>query len=216
MSLMNTPPDRSHHSPQRRSIRTVQQAVLCLGLLAGLPTLALAQDSPPAEPPAANSALSAPLFYQLLLGELNVSSGEPGTGYSLILDAARKQNDPDLFRRAVEIALQARSGDAALAAARAWSQAIPVSPEADRFELEILLALNRVGETGPVLRRLARRGPVLRRCPAPEFPALPRRKFRIFRLCGKTSATSFPARFSGCAGYASRPRTSTSASSPRT
>ncbi len=163
MSSMNTPPDRSHHSPQRRSIRTVQQAVLCLGLLAGLPTLALAQDSPPAEPPAANSALSAPLFYQLLLGELNVSSGEPGTGYSLILDAARKQNDPDLFRRAVEIALQARSGDAALAAARAWSQAIPVSPEADRFELEILLALNRVGETGPVLRRLLDQAPAASR-----------------------------------------------------
>ncbi|WP_243721692.1 tetratricopeptide repeat protein [Hydrogenophaga pseudoflava] len=92
-----------------------------------------------------------------------MSSGEPGTGYSLILDAARKQNDPDLFRRAVEIALQARSGDAALAAARAWSQAIPVSPEADRFELEILLALNRVGETGPVLRRLLDQAPAASR-----------------------------------------------------
>ncbi|WP_255284121.1 tetratricopeptide repeat protein [Hydrogenophaga pseudoflava] len=103
------------------------------------------------------------MFYQLLLGELNVSSGEPGTGYSLILDAARKQNDPDLFRRAVEIALQARSGDAALAAARAWSQATPVSPEADRFELEILLALNRVGETGPVLRRLLDQAPAASR-----------------------------------------------------
>lgn len=163
MSSMNTPPDRSHHSPQRRSARTIQQAVLFLGLLASLPTLALAQENPPAEPPAANSTLSAPLFYQLLLGELNVSSGEPGTGYSLILDAARKQNDPDLFRRAVEIALQARSGDAALAAARAWSQAIPVSPEADRFELEILLALNRVGETGPVLRRLLDQAPAASR-----------------------------------------------------
>jgi hypothetical protein len=88
----------------------VQQAVLCLGLLASAPTLVLAQDSSAAEPPVSNSALSAPLFYQLLLGELTVASGEPGAGYSLILDAARKQNDPDLFRRAVEIALQARSG----------------------------------------------------------------------------------------------------------
>lgn len=141
----------------------MQRAVLCLGLLATPAALVLAQDSSPAEPPVANSALSAPLFYQLLLGELNVSSGEPGTGYSLILDAARKQNDPALFRRAVEIALQARSGDAALAAARAWSQAIPVSPEADRFELEILLALNRVGETGPVLRRLLDQAPAASR-----------------------------------------------------
>lgn len=160
---MNSSPDRSHLRPQRRSVRAVQRAVLCLGLLATPAALVLAQDSSPAEPPVANSALSAPLFYQLLLGELNVSSGEPGTGYSLILDAARKQNDPALFRRAVEIALQARSGDAALAAARAWSQAIPASPEADRFELEILLALNRVGETGPVLRRLLDQAPAASR-----------------------------------------------------
>ncbi len=101
-----------------------------------------------------NSALNAPLFYQLLLGELNVRAGEPGTGYSFILDAARKQRDPQLYRRAVEVALQARSGDAALAAARAWIQELPGSAEARRFELQILLALNRVGETGSVLQAI--------------------------------------------------------------
>ncbi|WP_083239992.1 tetratricopeptide repeat protein [Hydrogenophaga sp. RAC07] len=101
-----------------------------------------------------NSALNAPLFYQLLLGELNVRGGEPGTGYSFILDAARKQRDPLLYRRAVEVALQARSGDAALAAARAWTVELPGSAEARRFELQILLALNRVGETGPVLQAI--------------------------------------------------------------
>ncbi|MDP3205815.1 MAG: tetratricopeptide repeat protein [Hydrogenophaga sp.] len=101
-----------------------------------------------------NSALNAPLFYQLLLGELNVRGGEPGTGYSFILDAARKQRDPQLYRRAVEVALQARSGEAALAAARAWTQELPGSAEARRFELQILLALNRVGETGPVLQSI--------------------------------------------------------------
>ncbi|MBL8389063.1 MAG: tetratricopeptide repeat protein [Hydrogenophaga sp.] len=122
-----------------------------------------AQETSPANPAPTNSNLSAPLFYQLLLGELNVSAGDPGAGYSLILDAARKQNDPELFRRAVEIALQARSGDAALSAARAWSQAIPVSPDADRFELQILLALNRAGETAPVLRRLVEQAPALTR-----------------------------------------------------
>lgn len=133
-------------------------SLLSLGLMTAVPA-AWAQTSAAVEPPASNSDLSAPLFYQLLLGELNVSAGEAGTGYSLILDAARKQSDPALFRRAVEIALQARSGDAALAAARAWSQAIPVSPDADRYELQILLALNRVGETGAVLRRLVDQAP---------------------------------------------------------
>jgi tetratricopeptide (TPR) repeat protein len=157
---MNTPSDRRLHRPLRRTFRALQGSVLGLGLLSAPWASLHAQEAPP---PVANSALSAPLFYQLLLGELNVSTGAPGTGYSLILDAARKQNDPALFRRAVEIALQARSGDAALTAARAWSQAIPGSPEANRFELEILLALNRVGETGPVLRRLLEHAPVASR-----------------------------------------------------
>ena len=61
-----------------------------------------------------------------------------------MLDAARKTNDPALYQRAVEIAFQARSGDAALQAARAWKQAYPQSREANRYVLQILVALNRV------------------------------------------------------------------------
>lgn len=148
--------------PQPRNWRSTIHGLLGLGLVALAP-LSFAQDKTETETAVNNSSLSAPLFYQLLLGELNVSGGEAGTGYSLILDAARKQNDPALFRRAVEIALQARSGDAALSAAKAWSQAVPGSPDAERFELQILLALNRVGETGPVLRRLVDQAPAASR-----------------------------------------------------
>ncbi len=127
-------------------------------------THALAQTAPESSPaPVVNSALNAPLFYQLLLGEMNVREGDPGAGYSLILDAARRAKDPQLYQRAVEVALQARSGDAALAAARTWAQELPGSLEADRFVLQILLALNRIGETGPVLRDLIRDTPVAER-----------------------------------------------------
>ncbi|MDM7942305.1 MAG: tetratricopeptide repeat protein [Hydrogenophaga sp.] len=167
---------RSQGPSTQRARLPGSRAVISAGLLrhtavalaaAGSIWSAWAQTSPPpatapAPVPAAapgagevvNSALNAPLFYQLLLGELNVRAGEPGTGYSFILDAARKQRDPLLYRRAVEVALQARSGDAALAAARAWAQELPGSSEARRFELQILLALNRVGETGPVLQAI--------------------------------------------------------------
>jgi len=143
--------------------RLVRQSVLAIAA-AGCVWGVSAQSTPTQAAPAAaatpgagevvNSALNAPLFYQLLLGELNVRGGEPGTGYSFILDAARKQRDPLLYRRAVEVALQARSGEAALAAARAWAQELPGSSEARRFELQILLALNRVSETGPVLQAI--------------------------------------------------------------
>lgn len=141
-------------------------------VLLGLAFGAAAQPAPSAAPatsatqppaPVVNSTLNAPLFYQLLLGELNVQAGEPGTGYSLFLDAARKQRDPELYRRAVDVALQARSGEAALTAARAWAQEIPGSPEANRFVLQILLALNRVAETGPVLQAILQASPVTER-----------------------------------------------------
>lgn len=123
---------------------------LALGAALFLPPAAWAQAqvrTPPAPTGPAQSALDADLFYQLLLGELNARGAEPAAGYALVLDAARKTNDPTLYQRAVEIAFQARSGDAALQAARAWRQAMPTSRDANRFVLQILLALNRIPET---------------------------------------------------------------------
>ncbi|GCL64140.1 tetratricopeptide repeat protein [Pseudaquabacterium pictum] len=102
------------------------------------PAAAAAKTPPP--PP---SALDAPLFYQLLIGELELKEGRPGNAYQVILDAARRQSDDDLFQRAVEIALQARAGDQALAATQAWREARPQSLAAMRYQVQILLALNR-------------------------------------------------------------------------
>lgn len=148
--LSRAPRARSRPRPARHRWAWVAAALL------GHALTATAQTTPsaPATAPVVNSALNAPLFYQLLLGELHVQSGEPGTAYSLILDAARKQRDERLYRRAVDVALQARSGEAALSAARAWAQDRPQSPDAHRFVLQILLALNRVNEAGPVLRAI--------------------------------------------------------------
>jgi tetratricopeptide (TPR) repeat protein len=162
---MHIPHHPGHRCILGRTVRAALVAAGSAGLLAWTAPAA-AQGKTVAEKPSTevnNSSMAAPLFYQLLLGELNVTAGEPGTGYSLILDAARKLSDPALFRRAVEIALQARSGDAALAAAQAWAQAATPSTEADRYTLQILLALNRVGETGPVLRRLIDQAPAAAR-----------------------------------------------------
>lgn len=107
---------------------------------------------PASEPAPQPSALTADLFYEILMGEMTARSGDPGSGYALVLDAARRLRDGKLFQRAVEIALQSRSGDAALAAARAWQEALPTSRDARRIELQILIALNRIGETVEPLR----------------------------------------------------------------
>ena len=100
-----------------------------------------------------NSSMSAELFYQLLLGEVNALGGEPGLAYQLILDAARKTGDARLYRRATDIALQARSGESALQAARAWRQAIPASRDANQYVLQILIGLNRGVEVAEPLKR---------------------------------------------------------------
>ena len=111
-------------------------------------------QSPAIKPPAASgSALDGELFYEILLGELNARADEPGAAYALLLDAARKTNDPRLYQRAVDVALQARSGESALAAARAWKQALPASREANRYLLQILIGMNRIAETLEPLKR---------------------------------------------------------------
>ena len=104
-----------------------------------------------------NSSLDAPLFYHLLLGEVELRNGNAGAAYSLFLDVAQRSRDEALFRRTVEVALQARAGDQALAAVRAWRVGVPASTDALRFELQILAALNRHGEMSEPLQALLQR-----------------------------------------------------------
>lgn len=144
-------------------------AALALALLAGSALANGVEERPAtgssdAAPEAVqDSGMRSELFYQLLVGELQVSQGQPGAGFSLMLETARKQKRSELFRRAVEIALQARSGESALQAARAWTESQPRSAEAQRFVLQILLALNRPAELGVPLRALLRLTPVEQR-----------------------------------------------------
>jgi len=138
------------------------------------PASASAADAPQAlDQQTAVSPLDAELFYQLLLGELNARGDESAAGYSLVLDAARKTNDPALYQRAVEIAFQNRAGDAALQAARAWKQAQPTSREANRYVLQILLALNQVSDSlEPLRTELALADPSERNATMSSIPRL--------------------------------------------
>ena len=122
------------------------QTVPTIPAVPGVPVAAAAPVPVPDESKP-GSALDRQLLYQLLLGEFSASGGEPAAGISLILDAANKTNDAQLYQRAADLALQSRSGETALQAARAWKQAQPASAEANRYLLQILLALNRVAET---------------------------------------------------------------------
>ena len=168
----------------KKNIRLLSVA-LCLAAPAWLaygqsatPTVApdTAQTTEEKEAAAAlvpSSELDARLFYQLLLGELSLQGGDAASGFELLLDAARKTNSAALYQRATEIALQSRSGDAALQAAQAWTQAFPDSRDANRFVLQILVALNRVPDTINPLKRELASVPLSQRSPAlAAIPAL--------------------------------------------
>jgi tetratricopeptide (TPR) repeat protein len=109
-----------------------------------------------------NSRLDRQLFYQLLIGEIQMRDGEAGEAYQIILDAARRNPDDSLFRRATDIAVQGRAGDQALQAVRAWRQTLPESLEALRYQVQLLIVLNRINETLEPLQAL------LRLTPAPQ------------------------------------------------
>jgi tetratricopeptide (TPR) repeat protein len=131
----------------------------------------------PAKPPIVNSTIDAPLFYQLLIGEIELGAGEAGNAYQIMLDAARRTRDEQLFRRATEIALQARAGDQALAATRAWRTARPESMEAIRLQLQILLSMNRLNELPEPVRALLNGTPPAER--AAVIGSLPRFMQRV-------------------------------------
>ena len=119
-----------------------------------------------AAPKVENSDLDARMFYQLLIGEMELRAGEAGTAYQVMLEAARRSGNEQLFKRATDIALQARAGDQALAAVAAWRSAVPESADALRYQVQLLIALNRAAETLEPLSEL------LRVTPAPQRPAL--------------------------------------------
>ena len=153
-----------YYGPMVQSLRFRAAALACAAAAAALPAMAQtpAQATVPA-PPAelsdsdtassdAAAALNAELFYELLLSEMTASRGDPGTGFALMLDAARRSGDPQLYRRATEIALQSRSAEYALMAARAWKSAQPQSRDANRYLLRILVSLNRIEDSAQPLR----------------------------------------------------------------
>jgi len=149
----------------RPALGALTQRVAALALaLAGPAAWAQTPAAPAAddEPPTI-SALDAPLFYQLLIGEMELRSGEAGNAFQVLLDAARRTRDEALFRRAVDIALQARAGEQALAATRDWRAAQPTSLEALRVQIQLLVALNRGADMAEPLATLLEQTPVVER-----------------------------------------------------
>jgi tetratricopeptide (TPR) repeat protein len=167
--------------------------------LSGLPaTQAFAQQPPAAPVPAAtpaatpspdaapppNSALDDRLFYQLLVGEIALTQGDLGTAYTWLIDAARRTRDDALFRRSIDIAIQARNGEQALQAARAWRLARPENLEPLRLQVQLLMGTGRAAEVSDPLRSL------LEQTPLAERPGLIAALPRFLQRSGDAAATA--------------------------
>jgi tetratricopeptide (TPR) repeat protein len=158
----------------------VVRSLVAAAALACMAPAALAQQpvAPPAPPaatpapPSQNSILDDRLFYQLLVGEIALTQGDLGTAYTWIVDAARRTRDDGLFRRSIDIAIQARNADQALAAARAWRLARPENLEPLSLQVQLLMGTGRAAEVTEPLRSLLEQTPAAER--AGLIASLPR------------------------------------------
>ena len=147
--------------------RVLAALLASVGFAHGAP--AQTTDAPSVE----KSSLDANLFYQLLIGEIELRSGEAGTAYQVMLAAAKRTGNEQIFKRATDIALQAHAGEQALAAVVAWRAAVPNSIDALRYQVQLLLALNRANESAePLAALLAAASPTQRPLLIASLPRL--------------------------------------------
>jgi tetratricopeptide (TPR) repeat protein len=164
---------------KRKIVHAAVLVVLATGLYSSVQAQQEPQKAETASNAVANSSLNGPLFQQLLTAEIEVREGHWVTAYQLMLDAAKRTKETQLFRRATEMALQARSGDDALAAVRAWRQADSQASDALRYETQLLVQMDRVSEIEEPLQTLLKMStPAQRPALMNELPRLVRGKNR--------------------------------------
>lgn len=148
--------------------------------LASGEVLAAAQPAPPL----LNSNLDSELFYEILVGDIHAQAGNNAAAFGFILNAARRNNSPLLYEKAVNLALQEHAGDSALEAAKSWAKAFPESADANRYVFQILVGLNQIANIQVPLQRL------LAGLPVPERVTMINQLPRIFlRVSERTLLT---------------------------
>jgi tetratricopeptide (TPR) repeat protein len=157
------------------------------------PAAALPADEAASAPePVNNSSLDAPMFYQLLVGEMEAQAGRQSNAFEVMLDAARRSKDGGLFQRAIELAIQGRSGDRALAAAAAWRSTMPDSIEALRTQVQLLVATDKLDELVDPLRALIEQVPEAERSSVilglPRFLSTAQDKVKVLAVAQKALA----------------------------
>ena len=117
--------------------------------------------SPPASPPARepepllpNQDLSDTVLYEFLLAEIAAQRGNVGLAAQAYADLAKRTRDPRIARRATEIAVFARMGNAAIESARVWHETEPGSQRPLQVLSGLLVSAGRFDEALPYMQKL--------------------------------------------------------------
>ena len=116
---------------------------------------------PPAPPPARepelelpNQDLSDTVLYEFLLAEIAAQRGNVGLAAQAYVDLAKRTRDPRIARRATEIAVFARMGNAAIESATVWHETEPNSQRPLQALSGLLVSAGRFDEALPYTRKL--------------------------------------------------------------
>jgi len=98
--------------------------------------------------------LTETILYEFLLAEIAGQRGNVGLAAQAYVDLAKRTRDPRIARRATEIAVFGRMGNAAIDAAKVWYEADPKSQRALQALCGLLVNAGRFDEALPYLKTL--------------------------------------------------------------
>ncbi len=93
------------------------------------------------------------VLYEFLLAEIAAQRGNVGLAAQAYADLAKRTRDPRIARRATEIAVFARMGNAAIESARVWHETDPNSQRALQALSGLLVSAGRFDEALPYIRK---------------------------------------------------------------
>jgi tetratricopeptide (TPR) repeat protein len=175
MPSLHAGPATGHAARRLHALQRPSRTLLALAAAWFAGTALAAAPAPPelaASAAAPNSSMDGNTFLHLIIGELEAQGGQSSGAYERMLAVARQTRDEGLFQRAIELAVQARSPDKAITAAKAWRSSMPESSSALRLQLQLLVALERPNDLVEPIRTLVEREPVAER--SATIAALPR------------------------------------------
>jgi tetratricopeptide (TPR) repeat protein len=167
-------PDLLLSSLDRRSISPAFRRMRRGGWLAALLTAGTVCAETPAAPASAAAMDTPPqVVFEVVLAEIALKRDKPQVALAAYADLALKYNDPEIFRRTMEIAAINRQPDLMLEAGRLWVQKEPDSLEALNLLSSTQILLGRYSDAQPILQRYFALLPEDRR--GPEFLRLNQR-----------------------------------------